>query len=66
MKEFLMSYKDNYRSIQVNLLKDKHKQIIEWLDQKCDEQERSLNSFILQLIKEEYNRDVKEKDRNNI
>lgn len=51
-----MSYKDNYKSIQVNLLKDKHKELIDWLDDLCEQEERSHNSFIIQLLKKEYER----------
>lgn len=51
-----MTYKENYKSIQVNLLKDKHKDLIEWLNDMCEEEERSLNSVIIHMIKKEYNR----------
>ena len=51
-----MSYKDNYKSIQVNLLKNKHQSLIEWLEFKCETEERSLNSVIIQILKEEYGR----------
>jgi hypothetical protein len=49
-----MSYKDDYKSIQVNLKKSKHQYLIDWLEQQCEEDEISLNSVIIQLIKQEY------------
>ncbi len=49
-----MSYKDNYKSVQLNLLKDEHKDIIEWLEKLCKEEDRSLNSLIIRLLKREY------------
>ncbi|KKK47034.1 hypothetical protein LCGC14_3159250, partial [marine sediment metagenome] len=52
---------DNYKSVQVNLLKDKHKNLIEWLNSICEDEERSLNSVIIHIIKKEYNRCQKEK-----
>lgn len=55
-----MSYKDNYKSIQVNLLRDKHEDLIKWLDDKCNKEERSLNSVIIQILKEERERYVKD------
>jgi len=51
-----MSYKDNYKSIQVNLLKNKHKDIIKWLESVCEDEERSLNSIIIHILKGEYSR----------
>lgn len=61
-----MTYKDNYKSVQVNLLKDKHKELIDWLIKVCDDEERSLNSFIINLLKKEFNKDVKENGRNDL
>lgn len=51
-----MSYKDNYKSIQVNLLKNKHADLIEWIEGRCKKEERSLNSLIIQILKEERER----------
>lgn len=45
-----MSYRDNYKSIQVNLLKTKHVDLIKWIEEKCDTEERSLNSLIIQIF----------------
>lgn len=56
-----MSYKDNYKSVQVNFKKDKHEHIIKWLEEKCSDSERSLNSLILQIIKEAYDNAKDEK-----
>ena len=51
-----MSYKDNYKSIQINLQKDKHKDLIEWLKGVCEDEERSLNSVIIHILKKEFSR----------
>ena len=55
-----MSYKDNYKSIQLNLLREKHADIIKWLEERSELEERSFNSLIIHLIKEAY-ADVKNK-----
>lgn len=51
-----MTYKDNYKSIQLNIPKDKHQELIDWLYDLCDKEERSINSFIIKLLKEEKER----------
>ena len=61
-----MGYKDNYKSVQVNLLKDKHKELINWLTKVCDDEERSLNSFIISLLKKEFNKHAKDNGRDNL
>lgn len=61
-----MSYKDNYKSVQLNLLKDKHKELIEWLEELCQEQDRSLNSLIIQLLKKEHERWQKQENAQNV
>ena len=55
-----MAYKDNYKSIQLNLLRNRHSTIIEWLEKRRECEERSFNSLILQLIKEAYESDLKD------
>jgi len=50
------SYKDKYKSIQLNLLKEKHRDLIEWLENLSDEEERSLNSIIIHILKRELKR----------
>jgi len=57
------NYKDNYKSIQINLLKDKHSKIIEWLEQLCEEEERSLNSIIICILKKEFEIQNKNEDK---
>ena len=58
-----MSYKDNYKSVQVNLLRDKHKDLIEWLEKKADLEERSLNSIFIHILKKELSRCQKEEGK---
>ena len=58
-----MSYKDNYKSIQINLLRDKHKDLINWLNKMCEDQERSLNSIIIHILKMEFSNGKKTYNR---
>lgn len=51
-----LRYKDKYKSIQVNIPIGKHKEIIQWLEQTVDEQNRSLNSYMIFLLMEEFKR----------
>lgn len=53
--------KDNYKSIQLNLNKKKHKDLIDWIDDMCDVEERSINSFIVSILKKELKKYVEEK-----
>lgn len=53
-------HKERYKSVQVNLLLDKHKDMIEWLIKKAEEDETSLNSVIIRALKKEYLKDVGE------
>lgn len=50
-----------YKSFQVNIPKEKHKDLIEWLIYRASEQETSLNSIIILALKE-YWRNHEEKD----
>jgi hypothetical protein len=56
------SYKDKYKSIQLNLLRDKHSELIKWLEKLSDEEERSLNSIIIYILKCELRRVSGEND----
>jgi hypothetical protein len=58
----MMSYKDNYKSIQLNIPKDKHQELIDWLYDLCEQEERSVNSFLIKLLKEEKERHERNKD----
>ena len=51
-----MTYRDQYKSIQLNLSKARHQDLIDWLYELCDREERSINSFIIKLLKEERER----------
>lgn len=50
----IMSYKEKYKSIQLNLSRKKYSNIIEWLDNKKKNDCVSINSFILKLLKREF------------
>ena len=60
MEEIMPKHNEKYKSIQVNLSWDKHKDIIEWLINKANEDETSLNSIVIRAIKKEFIRDAKE------
>lgn len=55
--------KNNYKSIQLNLNKQKHKDLIEWIKYMCDVEERSINSFIINILKKENKKYVEEKGK---
>ena len=56
-----MSYKDDYRSIQLNISKQKYQEMIDWLDVIIVEENRSLNSYIVSLLLKEFKRWQNEK-----
>ena len=49
-----MKYKNKYKSIQLNLLKDKHEALINWILFLSDKEEMSINSFIIRILKKEF------------
>ncbi len=53
--EDIMKYRDRYQSIQVNVDKKKYKDLLEWLYKTVEEDDRSINSFIIKLLKKEFN-----------
>ena len=57
-----MKHNNKYKSIQVNLSIEKHKEIIEWLINKAEEDETSLNSIIIRALKRERLRDAEKID----
>jgi hypothetical protein len=61
MEESKMEHKERYKSIQINLSLEKHKELIEWLDDKADEEETSYNSVVIRALKNEKAREKKVK-----
>ncbi len=57
-----MTYKDKYKSIQVNVSREKYSDLIEWLEQMAITDATSLNSIIIRSLIREMNRDVKKSD----
>ena len=43
--------KDKFYFIQLNLLKDKHKELIKWIMEQADLNEQSLSAFCIMAIK---------------
>lgn len=58
----MKSHKNRYKSVQVNMSWDKHRDMIEWLVKKADDDETSMNSIIIRALKMEFNRNEKEND----
>ena len=56
-----VEHKERYKSIQINLSLEKHKELIEWLDSKADEEETSYNSVVIRALKNEKAREKKVK-----
>jgi hypothetical protein len=48
--------RDKFYFISLNLLKDKHGDVIEWVKKQADEREMSISSFCISLIKDAYKR----------
>jgi hypothetical protein len=44
--------KKEYYFIQLNLQKEKHKDLIEWIKEKAELNEQSLSAFCIKIIKE--------------
>lgn len=53
--------KNSLYFIQLNLQKEKHKELIEWIKKQADLNEQSLSAFCISILKE-----YKEKDDNKI
>lgn len=51
-----MAYRDKYQSIQLNVSKEKNSDLIEWLYEESKKEDRSLNLFIIRVLKEERKR----------
>ena len=52
--------RDKFYFISINLLRDKHKELIAWIKEQADEQESSISSFCINLMKKEYRRSHEE------
>lgn len=53
--------RDKFYFISLNFIKDKHKDLIEWIKSQADEQESSISSFCINLMKKEYRRYLDDK-----
>lgn len=51
---------EKYKTVQVNISWEKHKDMIKWLINKAAEDETSLNAIIIRALKKEYQRDAEE------
>ena len=61
-----MEHNEKYKSIQVNLSLIKHKDLINWLIEKSEEEETSFNSIIIRALKREYLRDAEQKNNTGL
>lgn len=58
----MVSYKEKYKSVQVNISREKYADLIEWLEQRAIDDATSLNSIIIRAMIKEWKRDVEEND----
>jgi hypothetical protein len=65
-KEFEMvntdKYKEKYRSIQLNVDKEKYADLLEWLEYRAENEERSFNYLIIKALLEVFKGDVKKEN----
>ena len=60
------SDRKKYYFITINLLNDKHKNIIEWIKSGADESEQSLSSFCISKLKEIFNEENKDAEKSKV
>lgn len=48
-----------YKSIYLNISRAKYADLIEWIEKKANEEDRTLNSLIIRLLKQEFEKDGK-------
>ena len=53
---------NKYKSIHLNVPRKKFKDLITWLEERSVEEDRTLNSFIIRLLKKEYDRYEEKQD----
>lgn len=53
--------RSKFNFISLNLLKDKHKGLIKWIKEESFENEMSISSFCIKILKKEYKRSVDDK-----
>lgn len=56
--------KSNLYIISLNLVKDKHKDLIEWIKKEAQEEERSISAFCINILKEYKKQKEKMNDQN--
>ena len=54
-----MKYREKYQSVQININKESDKCFLEWLYESAQLDGRSLNSFILRILKKEFEKHEK-------
>lgn len=52
--------RDNLYFIQLNLKKDKHEDLIEWIKEQAEKKEQSLSAFCINILKEYFAEDIKD------
>ena len=58
----MVSYKEKYKSVQVNISREKYADLIEWLEQRAIDDATSLNSIIIRAMIKEWKRDGEDKE----
>lgn len=52
----MLTHKERYKSVQVNMSRTKHEEMIEWLIKKASDEETSMNAIIVRSLKKEFER----------
>ena len=57
--------KDKFKIISLNMLKDKHRELIKWVYAEASNREMSVSGFCISILKQ-YKENIDDKNRNNI
>lgn len=55
--------KEKYWFVTLNMLRDKHRDIIDWVREQADLQDRSISSYVIQILKEKYEEEAHAKKK---
>lgn len=53
---------DKYKAIHLNVSREKYASLIRWLEEQSDAEDRTLASFIVRILKKEYDRHEEKED----
>lgn len=55
--------RNKFTFISLNMIKDKHDDLIKWIKEESFEREMSMSAFCISILKKEYKRLIDEKNR---